>query len=145
VYSPIVGWLPGWQTEFMVDQQPSLHQTRRVVIIDDEPALGKLLTKMVSSLGHDVVFKADTRASHTYEIRDNDIVFVDVLMPHVNGIQVLEQLARQNLPAAIVLMSGDGRSLDEAVQKLKKLDLRLAGVLYKPFRLVDVETVLESL
>jgi DNA-binding NtrC family response regulator len=117
----------------------------RVVIIDDDPDFAELLTTMVGRLGHEAVVKLDSSASDTYEIRDDDIVFVDVLMPQVSGIQVMEQLARQNLPSAIVLMSGDGRALSEAVQKTKELDLRLAGVLYKPFRLVDVETVLETI
>jgi CheY-like chemotaxis protein len=120
-------------------------QLRRVVIIDDDPAFAELLTAMMGSLGHDVAVKLDSSASHTYEIKDDDIVFVDALMPGVSGIQVLEQLARQNLPAAIVLMSGDGRALSEAVQRTKDLDLPLAGVLHKPFRLVDVKTILETI
>jgi DNA-binding NtrC family response regulator len=123
---------------------PKPKQLRRVVIIDDDPAFAEFLTNLVGSLGHDAVIKLDPRASHTYELRDDDIVFVDMLMPHVNGIQVLEQLARQNVLSAFVLMSSDGRYLDEAVQMIKKLDLHLLGVLYKPFRLHDVKAVLET-
>ena len=107
--------------------------------------LFRTIEPLVENLGHKAVVKLDASASDTYEIRDDDIVFVDVLMPKVNGLQVLEQFARQNLPSAIVLMSGDGRSLEAAVQMIKKLDLRLGGVLYKPFRLEDVKTVLETI
>lgn len=119
-------------------------ELRRVVIIDDDPAFADLLTRMVGRLGHDAVVKADPRASHTYEIRDDHIVFVDVLMPHVSGIQVLEQLARQGVKAAIVLMSGDDHQLHEAEIIIRKLDLRLLGVLYKPFLLHDVKEILEG-
>jgi DNA-binding NtrC family response regulator len=117
---------------------------RRVVIIDDDPALAGTLTKMVGSLGHDVVVKGDSSASHTYEVRDDDIIFVDLLMPRVSGVQVLEQLARQGVKSTIVLMSGHDHALREAEKFVKKLDLRFAGVLFKPFRLPDVVTILDA-
>jgi DNA-binding response OmpR family regulator len=117
---------------------------RRVVIIEDDPALGQLLTRLVGGLGHDAVVKEDSSASHTYEVRDSDIVFVDMLMPKVSGLQVLEQLARQNVKSAIVLMSSNDRFLHEAENIVRKLDLNLLGVLHKPFQLPDVRAVLEA-
>ena len=117
---------------------------RRVVIIDDDPAFGELLTTLVGGLGHDAVVKEYSSASHTYEIRDSDIVFVDLMMPKVSGIQVLEQLARQNVKSAIVLVSSNDKYLLEAEQVVKKLDLDLLGVLHKPFQLPDVQSLLEA-
>ena len=117
---------------------------RRVVIIDDDPAFAGTLTRMVGSLGHDAVVKGDSSASHTYEVRDDDIIFVDLLMPRVSGVQVLEQLARQGVKSTIVLMSGNDHSLREAEKFVKKLDLRFAGVLFKPFRLPDVKLILDE-
>ena len=83
-------------------------------------------------------------ASHTYEVRDSDIVFVDMLMPRVSGLQVVEQLARQNVKSAIVLMSSNDRFLHEAENIVKKMDLDLLGVLHKPFQLPDVRALLEA-
>jgi CheY-like chemotaxis protein len=117
---------------------------RRVVIIDDDPAFAKLLTTLVGGLGHDVIVKEDSSASDTYEVRDSDIVFVDLMMPKVSGIQVLEQLGRQNVKSAIVLVSSNDKSLLVAEQVVKKLDLDLLGVLHKPFQLPDVRSVLEA-
>jgi two-component SAPR family response regulator len=117
---------------------------RRVIIIDDDPAFAELLTTMVGSLGHDAVVKLDSSASHTYEVRDSDIIFIDLMMPRVNGIQVLEQLARQNVQYAIVLMSSNDEFLHEAEKVVKKLDLQLLGMLYKPFLLPDVMSILEG-
>lgn len=117
---------------------------RRVVIIDDDSAFAGVLTKLVGSLGHDAIVKLDSRTSDTYEVRDSDVVFVDILMPHVNGIQVLELFSRQNVKSAIVLMSGYDQFLDAAVQVAKNLDIQLSGVLHKPIRLADVQTILEA-
>jgi DNA-binding response OmpR family regulator len=116
---------------------------RRVVIIDDDHAFGELLTSLVGSLGHDAVVKEDSSASHTYEVKDSDIVFVDLMMPKVSGIQVLEQFGRQNVKSAIVLVSSNDTSLHEAEWVVKKLDLDLLGVLHKPFQLPDVRALLE--
>lgn len=91
-----------------------------------------------------MVVRLDSSASETYEIRDTDIVFLDLLMPNVSGVQVLEQLDRQNLQSPIVLMSSNDQRLRDAEEAMKKFQLWLLGVLYKPFRLVDVKAVLEG-
>lgn len=117
---------------------------RRVVIIDDDVSFAELLTMLVVSVGHDAVVKADSSASHTYEVRDDDIVFVDMMMPKVSGMQVLEQLGRQNSKSAIVLMSSNDRHLQEAEEMVKNSNLEFLGVLYKPFHLPDVQSVLEA-
>ena len=122
----------------------ALPPKRRVVVIDDDPDFALVLSRMVGSLGHDVVVRADSSASHTYEVRDDDIVFVDLLMPKVSGVQVLQQLARQGVKSTIVLMSGHDHSLREAETMVKKLDLRFAGTLFKPFRLPDVAAILDA-
>ena len=125
-------------------QSHARRRKRRIVIIDDDTAFGELLTALVGGLGHDAVVKADSSASHTYEVRDSDIIFVDMLMPKVSGIEVLQQLARQNVKSAIVLMSSNDQFLHEAEQLVKSLDLGLLGVLHKPFQLLDVQSLLEA-
>jgi DNA-binding NtrC family response regulator len=115
---------------------------RRIVIIDDEPAFAEALTKMVKSLGYDVTVSTDARSSYTFELKSSDIVFVDVLMPNVSGLQVLQKLAQQEAKSSIVLMSGHLERLDEAEKLARKLDLNLIGALEKPFRLEDVKDVL---
>jgi DNA-binding NtrC family response regulator len=117
---------------------------RRVVIIEDDPDFAERLTKLLTGLGHEVVVRLDSSASETYQIRDSDIVFLDLLMPRVSGVQVLEQLDRQNVQSPIVLMSSNDKFLQDAEDAMKKFQLWLLGVLYKPFRLVDVEAVLEG-
>jgi DNA-binding NtrC family response regulator len=121
---------------------PSMGAKRRVVIIDDEPAFAEALTKMVKSLGFEVTVSTDARSSYTFELKTSDVVFVDVLMPNVSGLQVLEKLAQQKAKSSVVLMSGHLERLDEAEKLARKLELNLVGSLEKPFRLEDVKDVL---
>jgi DNA-binding NtrC family response regulator len=121
---------------------PSVGAKRRVVIIDDEPAFAETLTKMVSDLGFEVTAATDARSSYTFELKNSDVVFVDVLMPNVSGLQVLQKLAQQIAKCSVVLMSGHLERLDEAEKLARELDLNLIGALEKPFRLEDVKDVL---
>jgi len=129
----------------MEEQQlPRMGNKRRIVIIDDEAAFAVALTKMVSAFGYDVTVSTDARSSYTFELKSSDIVFVDVLMPNVSGLEVLEKLARQKARSSIVLMSGHLERLNEAEKLARKLDLNLIGALEKPFRIEDVKDVLLS-
>lgn len=122
--------------------EPSLKPLRRIVIIDDEPAFVDTLSAMVLSLGYEVTISPNARSSDTFELTDEDIVFLDVLMPNSSGLQVLDQLAQQKATCAIVLMSGHLERLDGAEKYAESLDLNLIGALEKPFRLDDVKDVL---
>ena len=48
------------------------------------------------------------------------------------------------MKAAIVLMSGADTSLSKADAFARQTDLRLIGVLHKPFRLADVQSILAA-
>ena len=129
----------------MVEQRKQNSQLkRRVVIIDDEPALCKFLANMVERLGYEVRTASDAATVYLHELKDSDIIFLDVLMPGMDGIQILEVLSRRNAKCRIVLMSGADSGLAEAEAMAKERGLRLIGVLYKPFRLDDVKLVLQD-
>ena len=126
----------------MEEQKLPSMGARRVIIIDDEAAFAKALTRIVNSLGYEVTVSTDARSSYTFDLKSSDIVFVDVLMPNVSGLEVLQKLAQQKTRSAIVLMSGHEERLDEAEKLARNLDLNLVGALTKPFRLEDVKDVL---
>lgn len=115
---------------------------RRIVIIEDDPAFALTLSRMLSNLGYGDTISRD--ASYTFDLNDDDVVFLDVLMPNTSGLQVLDQLAHQGRKCAIALMSGNPEQLDEAEKYAERLNLNLIGALDKPFRLADIEGVLEG-
>jgi CheY-like chemotaxis protein len=65
--------------------EPSLRPMRRVVINNEDSAFAETLSAMVTSLGYDVTISADARSSYTFDLSDDDIVFLDVLMPNSSG------------------------------------------------------------
>jgi DNA-binding NtrC family response regulator len=114
------------------------------VIIDDDPAFAETLRAMVNSLGHDATVSTDARSSYALDLSDDDILFIDVLMPNTSGLEVLEQLAQQKATCPIVLMSGHLERLEGAEKYAESLDLNLIAALEKPFRLEDINDVTEA-
>jgi CheY-like chemotaxis protein len=120
----------------------ALRPARRVLVIDDEPYFCRFMARMITSLGYEVTTTCQARCAYLDELKEPDIVFIDMLMPDMNGIEVLEVMAEYKIKSAIVLMSGADYSLTKAEAFAKEADLRLIGVLHKPFRLADVRIIM---
>ena len=88
-----------------------------VLVADDEPRI----TKLVSiALGEEALKKAE-------EVRP-DIVLLDIVMPDLDGIEVMRQL-RERRPVAVILLTAKGSTADKA----KGLDLGADDYIAKPF------------
>ena len=100
-----------------------------VLIIDDDPDIGELISQAAQTFGHDCTATSDVASFWASLSPTTAIVFLDLVMPDVDGIQILRQLALQKSRAAIILMSGVGRQiLNSAVELAKDSNLQiLAG------------------
>ena len=107
----------------------------RVLILDDDPQVGKLFQLIAESVG------AEARAmTHTQEFFravadwDPTHVAIDLVMPEMDGVEVLVHLAAMHCGAKIIITSGLGtRVLDAAGRSADEHGLAIAGVLSKPF------------
>jgi CheY-like chemotaxis protein len=128
----------------MPQEAQALRPAGRVLVIDDEASFCRFMARLISSLGYEVTTTCQAKCAYLDELREPDIVFIDMMMPDMNGIEVLEVLADYKIKSAIVLMSGADHGLTKAEAFAKQADLRLIGVLHKPFRLNDVQTILAA-
>lgn len=123
---------------------PSLRTARKVHVIDDDPSLCMVLEKMLNELGYDVTTHTKARPEILHAMTESDLLFIDMIMPGMNGLQVLDILAGNQIKSAVVLMSATNDVLATA-QALAGLNgIRLIGVLRKPFRNDDLMKVLED-
>ena len=87
---------------------PELPPTR-VMVIDDEPALGAVVRRLLRGR-HEVVSFADARAALKSLERDTnfDAIVCDLMMPHMSGIDFFEALGKNNagLQSRVVFMTG---------------------------------------
>jgi CheY-like chemotaxis protein len=122
----------------------ALRPARRVLIIDDEASFCRFMARLITSLGYEVTTTCQAQCAYLDELKEPDIVFIDMMMPEMNGNEVLQVLADHKIKSAIVLMSGADKGLSRAEAFAKQSDLRLIGVLHKPFRLSDVQNILAA-
>lgn len=107
------------------------HGMATILIIDDEAPLRALLSTALQSAGYDVVEASTGRAGLAlYRQRAVDLVIVDMLMPELNGLEIISEFTREFLGAKVVAISGMGG--DESMLNTAKL-LGARQTLRKPF------------
>ncbi|MCU7843881.1 MAG: response regulator [Candidatus Thiodiazotropha sp. (ex Monitilora ramsayi)] len=102
---------------------------QRLLVVDDEPELRKLLKTYLSKEGYDVEAVEDGKALNLY-LADNevDLVILDLMLPGEDGLSIGRRLRQQkNLP--IIILSARGEELDRIVG----LEMGADDYLTKPF------------
>ncbi len=117
---------------------------RRVVVIDSEPSFAETLKKMLEGFGYEVATATDAVTRAALDLKASDIVFVDIRTPKLKWHELLQQLARQNAKAAIVMMGKQYEPLEEAEKFARRMNLNLIGAMEKPFRLDDLRDILPA-
>ena len=118
----------------------------RLLVVDDDQFVGETIRHMARRDGHDVRFTCDPQRFLELVAEWNpDVVAIDLVMPEMDGVQVLNELAARDFEACIVLTSGVGsRVLDAARRSADEHGLNVVGVLPKPFRQRDLRVILED-
>ena len=90
-----------------------------LLVVDDEPVVGAVVTRLADSVGFDVVVcSSAAEALAGLPGRPAQMGFVDLRLPETNGLELLRQI-RDTLPACeVVLMSGLA-TIDSAVEAIK--------------------------
>ena len=118
---------------------------RRVLIIDDDERVLKYMSRMAEQSGFEVVAGSTVKPHLLAGLGPSDFIFVDMQMPEMDGIQVLEFLFRHGVKARIVPMSGSHVAVLETAERIAKRNgLSVAGFLTKPFRLAEFNRILEE-
>jgi two-component system copper resistance phosphate regulon response regulator CusR len=93
---------------------------KRILVVEDEKQLSGVLFLKLTNAGFDVTV-ADNGTIALDLLRKNfyDLVTLDLIMPGLNGFDVLEGLKKQNIKFPVVMLSNLNQSED--VQKAKEL------------------------
>jgi EAL domain-containing protein (putative c-di-GMP-specific phosphodiesterase class I) len=117
---------------------------KSMLVIDDEAEIGEFVSEVAQTCGYfcDSVTNFDDFKALLGP--DVSIIVVDLVMPGVDGIELLRYLGEQGCQSGIVLMSGfDKRVLSVSEQLARELGLNVLGHFQKPIRFVDLERFLQ--
>ena len=95
----------------------------RVLLVDDEPSIQKMIGKRLEVEGFDVLLASDGKEALAIAMREHpDVIILDLLMPSMDGFQVCEELKKSSTSKDIPIVavfSGKGEADDE--QRCRKL------------------------
>lgn len=118
---------------------------KRVLIIDDEPAVLKLLQRACERAGYKVEATGSAAEFCELVLTKPDFVIIDLLMPGADGVELLRYLADHKVEAAVTLVSGAAPRVVESAARLALAQgLQLLGTLAKPFEIPELLAMLAT-
>lgn len=83
---------------------------KRVLIVDDSPIVHRLLRKTLEAAGHEVVGDANNgrEGVDLYESLRPDVVFMDITMPKMDGIQAVQAIKAKHPAARVIMLTAMG-------------------------------------
>lgn len=116
----------------------------RVLIIDDDQRICRLIKRVADDLGIESFATDNPELFEPANLGfEPNIIFMDLQMPKLDGVELLRKLAEQNSKAAIILASGMDKSIIETTEELgKELGLNISGFLQKPINIDKVTEIM---
>ena len=92
----------------------------KILIIDDERSIRNSLKEILTDEGYEADVAEDgATGCEMAEKEKYSVIFCDIKMPNMDGVEVLEKLHNEGVDSAIVMISGHG-DIDTAVDCIKK-------------------------
>ena len=88
---------------------------RKVLVVDDDPVIGKSFDRVLSGKGYAVITAANGEEALTkLGAEDYDVVYTDIKMPGMNGLEVAERVRAKKPWTPVVIITGYGTAEHEA-------------------------------
>ncbi len=124
--------------------------TARIVLLDDEPLMLKLLARMLARLGYTRVVACDSGQKALQHVSGNhevvDLILLDINMPGMDGIEFIRRLVECRYGGSVILVSGENGRILESVEKLIQAHQLIAlGCLQKPVKPDELARLMSTL
>jgi DNA-binding response OmpR family regulator len=120
---------------------------KRLLIVDDEPAMARLIQRIAKSCGYEVTVTHDSEDFMDALVTgEPDAIALDLSLPDVDGVELLRFLATIKCRAKILIISGfDARVLETSGRLGEARGLNIVGTLMKPVRAAELRAAIEAL
>jgi CheY-like chemotaxis protein len=115
---------------------------KKILVIDDNKYHCEFISAAGELFSWNCVTTLTTSAFFDNLAPDTALILLDLMMPEMDGVELLTLLAQRQCRAQIILMSGVGGHVLAATERFaQSLGLSVAGHLRKPFRLAELESI----
>jgi DNA-binding NtrC family response regulator len=109
-----------------------------VAVVDDEIIVQKRLRGLLEKEGYRVdTFSSGEEFLRALDVAQYDLVFLDIVLPGINGMEVLEQIKLRQPTTEVVMITGYA-SIDNAIEAIKKGAFHYVA---KPLRLEEIRNL----
>ena len=118
----------------------------RMVVVDDEPDMAQLICDISIQAGLSAYQYTHAEQFINEYSPDADIIALDLMMPGIDGIELIRFLAEKKSTAQLLLISGIDSGVLHSAQKLAmEKGLNIIGSLSKPFRIDELSRLLSQI
>ena len=115
----------------------------KIVLIDDDRVVGEIVSGLASAMGLHCAVTRTPDDFFRHIGAETGVILLDLVMPEMDGIEILRLLGERNCKARIILMSGINIRVIETAKKLaQSLGLNVVGHLQKPFPIPQLQQML---
>ncbi len=119
---------------------------QRILVVDDEPGITKVLRELLTHLKYTVVTACNGRdALEKLALGPVDLMITDILMPEMDGLQLIAEVRKSNPTLKIVAISGGGKEGGPGGYLREAQELGAVRSIAKPFMLSELSALIKEL
>jgi DNA-binding response OmpR family regulator len=113
----------------------------KILLLEDTTALNKAISKILTQDGHDVLSFTDGNDALNNIDSSIDLYLLDITVPNINGLELLEDIINYNSTANVIIMSAD-----TSIESIKKAyEIGCIDFLKKPFDIEELRLKVDRL
>ena len=118
----------------------------KILVVDDEPLMTNMISEVGELGGFDVIETNSAKEFQSaWQVHDPTVVIMDIIMPDMDGVELLKWLSEDKCLTPIILMSGyDKNYLEIASTVGTEKGNTIIGTLTIPFQLAELEALLKE-
>ena len=110
----------------------------KVLVAEDEVHLGQILSNFLTGRGYAVQTVTDGRAAlEALRAEAYDVALLDIVMPELDGLEVLKQVRADADPPEVIIITGNG-TIETAISAMK---LGAYDYMAKPYRMAEIDVL----
>ncbi len=120
--------------------------SKRLLVVDDEAAIRKFVRNVAEPLGWTVLEAANGEMMvNLFNSFMPDLVLLDIVMPEMDGVEVVQWLGEHNCLARIVTMTGYDPSYTQGAAAIGEVyGIKIFRALKKPIPVAELRAILEA-
>ncbi|MDX2032447.1 MAG: response regulator transcription factor [Blastocatellia bacterium] len=120
---------------------PQAATREKLLVVEDDPAIQRLIGDYFRHVGYDVVSASDGEAGVRLAVNEKPTVMIlDLMLPKMDGLSVCRQVRERNPTLPIIMLTAK----DDVVDKILGLEMGADDYLTKPFSLRELEARMKS-